>query len=86
MGSVLLQGQLGMLSGGLSLGGGSVGSFGKLSALPSLGPLGSLGRSVGDSDALKRHLPDGDLPQSKQQALDAGQTDAADDNGVGTTG
>ena len=73
MGVALLQGQLGMLSGGLSLGGGSPGSFGKLSALPSLGPLGSLGRSLGngDGDTLKRRLSDCDLPQSKQRALDA---------------
>ena len=41
----LMQGQLGMLSGGLPLA--SLGSFGKLSGLPSLGTLGSLGRSSG---------------------------------------
>ncbi len=40
-----MQGQLGMLSGGLPLA--SLGSFGKLSGLPSLGTLGSLGRSSG---------------------------------------
>lgn len=73
-----------MLSGGLSLGGGSLGSFGKLSALPSLGPLGSLGRSLGngEGDTLKRRLSDCDLPQRKQQALDAEQADAADNNGA----
>ena len=42
---MLMQGQLGMLSGGLPLA--SLGSFGKLSGLPSLGTLGSLGRSSG---------------------------------------
>ena len=83
-GVALLQGQLGMLSGGLSLGGGSLGSFGKLGALPSLGPLGSLGRSLGngEGDTLKRRLSDCDLPQSKQQALDADRADAADNNGA----
>ena len=40
-----MQGQLGMLSGGLPLA--SLGSFGKLSGLPSLGTLGSMGRSNG---------------------------------------
>ena len=46
-----MQGQLGMLSGGLPLA--SLGSFGKLSALPSLGTLGSLGRSNGTAEAPK---------------------------------
>ena len=45
-----MQGQLGMLSGGLPLGAGSLGSFGKLSTLPSLGPMGSLGRSLGNGN------------------------------------
>lgn len=40
-----MQGQLGMLSGGLPLA--SLGSFGKLSGLPSLGTLGSMSRSNG---------------------------------------
>ena len=44
-GIMLMQGQLGMLSGGLPLA--SLGSFGKLSGLPSLGTLGSMGRSSG---------------------------------------
>ena len=41
---------MGLLSGGLSLGGGSLGSFGKLGMLPSLGSMGSFGRSMGMSN------------------------------------
>jgi len=41
---------MGLLSGGLSLGGASVGSFGKLGMLPSLGSMGSFGRSMGMSN------------------------------------
>lgn len=44
-----MQGQLGMLSGGMPIS--SLGSFGKLSALPSLGTLGSVGRSNGNGEA-----------------------------------
>ena len=41
---------MGLLSGGLPLGGGSLGSFGKLGMLPSLGSMGSFGRSMGMSN------------------------------------
>ena len=50
-----MQGQLGMLSGGLPLA--SLGSFGKLSALPSLGTLSSLGRSNGTTEAPRFGAP-----------------------------
>ena len=46
-----VQGQMGLLSGGLSLGGASMGSFGKLGMLPSLGSMGSFNRSMGMSNS-----------------------------------
>ncbi|CAK0731822.1 hypothetical protein CVIRNUC_000047 [Coccomyxa viridis] len=77
-----MPGQMGLLSGGLSLGGASVGSFGKLGMLPSLGSMGSFGRSMGMSNGNGgqlggQRMSEGfrDAMQSKRQRLDMNGTE-----------
>ena len=54
---------MGLLSGGLSMGGGSLGSLGKLGMLPSLGSMGSYGRSMGMSNGNGSQLGGQRMPE-----------------------
>lgn len=56
-------GQMGLFSGGLSMGGGSLGSLGKLGMLPSLSSMGSFGRSMGMSNGNGSQLGGPHVPE-----------------------